>query len=73
MTPGGFDWPAVMRAGIQGLGLSPATFWSLTPAELLLRLGEGDGAARMGRARLEALAAQFPDLTSKEESHGRDA
>ena len=29
-----FDWPGLMRAGICGLGLRPAEFWALTPAEL---------------------------------------
>jgi uncharacterized phage protein (TIGR02216 family) len=46
---------------MQGLGLTPAVFWALTPAELLLMLGETGGAAPMGRAGLEALAARFPD------------
>jgi uncharacterized phage protein (TIGR02216 family) len=72
MIEGGFDWPALMRAGMQGLGLSPAAFWALTPAELLLMLGEGDGAAPMGRDRLEALAVRFPDVTMKENGNGRD-
>ncbi|WP_420394961.1 rcc01693 family protein [Nioella sp.] len=56
-----FDWPGLMRAGMQGLGLTPAEFWALTPAELLLMLGDPGGAAPMGRAGLEALAARFPD------------
>lgn len=56
-----FDWPGLMRAGMQGLGLTPAHFWALTPAELMLMLGEPAGAAPMGRAGLEALAARFPD------------
>ena len=30
------DFAAMMRAGICGLGLRPAEFWALTPAELLL-------------------------------------
>ena len=68
----GFDWPALIRAGLQGLGLSPAVFWALTPAELLLMLGEGEGAAPMGRDQLEALAAQFPDVTMKESGDGRN-
>ena len=68
----GFDWPALMRAGLQGLGLSPAAFWALTPAELLMMLGEADGVAPMGRDRLEALAARFPDVTTKESGDGRD-
>jgi len=63
-----FDWPGLMRAGMQGLGLTPAAFWALTPAELLLMLGETGAAAPMGRAGLEALAARFPD--QKDRSDG---
>ena len=29
----GFDWPALMHAGLHGLKLSPDTFWRLTPAD----------------------------------------
>ena len=57
----GFDWPALMRAGMRGLGLSPAQFWDLTPAELQLLLGEGAGGKPMGRDRLTELMAAFPD------------
>lgn len=57
----GIDWPALMRAGISGRGLLPRDFWALTPAELLLVLGRGAGPAPLGRARLEELAAEFPD------------
>jgi uncharacterized phage protein (TIGR02216 family) len=56
-----FDWPALMRAGVQGLGLRPAEFWALTPAELRLMLGEGGAARPMGRDGLEALLAAYPD------------
>ncbi|MGR3547115.1 MAG: rcc01693 family protein [Roseovarius sp.] len=56
-----FDWPALMRAGIQGLGLRPAEFWALTPAELRLMLGERQGVQPMARAGLEALLRAFPD------------
>lgn len=63
----GFDWPVLMRAGLRGLGLSPEAFWRLTPAELALMLGEdpareGARARSLSRARLEELAAAFPDL-----------
>ncbi|AJE46407.1 rcc01693 family protein [Celeribacter indicus] len=58
---GGFDWPALMRLGFRGLGLRPAEFWALTPAEFLILLGAGSGTAPMGRARLEELARAFPD------------
>lgn len=56
-----FDWPALMRAGLRGLGLRPEQFWDLTPAELRLMLGDVAGAAPMDRSRLDALIAAFPD------------
>jgi len=65
-----FDWPGLMRAGMQGLGLRPAEFWALTPAELLLLMGDEPGIAPMGRAGLEALAARFPDADVKDDSNG---
>lgn len=57
----GIDWPGLMRAGMQGLGLRPAEFWSLTPAELALMLGVNPASAPMSRARLEVLARAWPD------------
>lgn len=72
MSRAGFDWPAVMRAGMQGMGLAPEVFWRLTPAELLLMLGDVPEAAPLGRARLEALIAQFPDAMTKESGDDRD-
>jgi len=62
----GFDWPVLMRAGIRGLGLRPAEFWALTPAEFALMLGEGSGSAPLNRARLEDLARAYPDKTGDE-------
>ncbi len=59
---GGMDWPALMRAGLRGLGLTPAEFWRLTPAELMLMLGQDGGQAPLSRNRLEELARQFPDM-----------
>ncbi|WP_104017017.1 rcc01693 family protein [Roseovarius nitratireducens] len=56
-----FDWPALLRAGVQGLGLRPGEFWALTPAELRLMLGERQGARPMARDGLEALLVAFPD------------
>ena len=58
------DWPNLMRAALTrrelgGLGLMPDQFWRLTPLELRLMLGEGD--APLTRARLEQLAAVYPD------------
>ncbi|MCE8554436.1 phage tail assembly chaperone [Ruegeria pomeroyi] len=67
----GFDWPALMRAGILGLRLTPEAFWRLTPAELRLMLGQGAGTAPMGRAGLDALLAAWPDQTQGED-HGGD-
>lgn len=58
---GGFDWPALMAAGMRGLGLSPQQFWRLTPAELAFLLGQEGGRAPMDRAGLDALLARFPD------------
>lgn len=73
MNPGagasGFDWPALMRAGIGRLGLRPRDFWALTPVELRLMLGLEAGPAPLSRQRLEELAARFPD-TVKGAKHG---
>ncbi len=55
-----FDWPAMLRAGLGGLRLTPAEFWALTPAELRLMLGQ-DGAAALSRGGLNALMARWPD------------
>jgi len=58
----GFDWPALMRAGLLGLRLKPDEFWALTPAELLVMLGlEGGGNGALNRGRLAELSARFPD------------
>ena len=64
------DWPGLMRAGLRGLGLRPDEFWALTPAELLLMLGEAGAAAPLNRARLDALAAAFPDRMEGQEDGG---
>lgn len=61
-----FDWPALMRAGLHGLGLQPDQFWRLTPVELMMMLGKGAADAPMGRARLEELARAYPDKLEKE-------
>lgn len=60
-----FDWPGLMRAGLQGLRLRPEQFWALSPAELMLMLGAGAGAAPLSRARLEELAAAYPDSNER--------
>ncbi len=58
----GFDWPALLRAGLVGLRLKPAEFWALTPAELRMMLGHG-GAENgpLSRKGLDALLALYPD------------
>lgn len=56
-----FDWPALMRLGMAELRLSPREFWALTPAELMICLGLDSAPAPLTRARLEELAARFPD------------
>lgn len=58
------DWPNLMRTGLLrrelgGLGLMPDQFWRLTPLELRLMLGEAE--APLTHARLEQLAADYPD------------
>ncbi|MCV2880983.1 rcc01693 family protein [Actibacterium sp. XHP0104] len=63
-----FDWPGLMRAGLLGLRLRPEQFWALTPAELLMMLGHGQGPAPMGRARLDQLARAFPDSCERSET-----
>ncbi|TNJ46727.1 rcc01693 family protein [Phaeobacter sp. B1627] len=55
------DWPALMRAGLVGLRLTPEAFWRLTPAELRLMLNLDPDAAPMDRDRLSRLMAAFPD------------
>ncbi|MBY6165658.1 phage tail assembly chaperone [Pseudooceanicola nitratireducens] len=56
----GFDWVSLVQAGVRGLGLRPAEFWALTPAELALMLGRAAPPA-LGRAGLVDLMAAFPD------------
>ncbi|EPX87256.1 phage putative hypothetical protein [Rubellimicrobium thermophilum DSM 16684] len=60
-APPPFDWPALLRAGLQTLRLRPAEFWALTPAELALMLGLQSRAPAMTRSRLSELLERFPD------------
>jgi len=63
-------WPALMRAGMIELGLRPAEFWALTPAELMFLAGAGSGAGgALSRDGLDALISRFPD-TDKGGSDG---
>ena len=57
----GLDWAGLMRAGLGGAGLRPAEFWALTPVELMVMLGREGAPAPLSRARLEELAAAYPD------------
>lgn len=65
------DWPGLLRAGLSELRLTPEAFWKLTPIELRIMLGAEKSAPVLTRARLEELAAQFPDV-GKGMAHGRD-
>lgn len=55
------DWPALLRVGLGTLHLPPDTFWRLTPIELRLMLGAEASTPPLTRARLQELAAAFPD------------
>lgn len=77
MSSGGLDWPGLMRVGLRppgmgGLGLHPAQFWALTPAELALMLGIEPGAGQMTRDRLAELIARYPDKPGHKETGGAD-
>lgn len=62
----GIDWPGLLRAGLRDLKLEPAVFWRLTPLELRIMLGAEAMAPPLTRARLDELAAAFPDRRRKE-------
>jgi uncharacterized phage protein (TIGR02216 family) len=55
------DWPGLMRVGLRDLGLSPEVFWSLTPAELQMMLGEAKQSGPLLSSGLDALMAAYPD------------
>ena len=61
------DWPALMRAGVVGLGLQPEAFWDLTPAELKLLLGDPQASGPLLGAGLDALMAAYPDRTEEDD------
>lgn len=66
----GFDWPALMRAGLHGLGLTPDVFWALTPAELQMMLGSKAGSGPMLSEGLAALMAAYPDKNKDQDDDG---
>jgi len=61
------DWPALMRAGMQGLRLPPDVFWELTPAELRVMLGIDAAMQPMLGEGLEALMVAWPDNEERSE------
>ncbi|TXI04145.1 MAG: phage tail assembly chaperone [Pseudorhodobacter sp.] len=65
------DWPGLMRAGLGQLRLTPDQFWRLSPVELRIMLGAEALTPPLTRARLDELAAAYPDR-GKGEDHGRD-
>jgi uncharacterized phage protein (TIGR02216 family) len=65
------DWPGLMRAGMARLGLRPDQFWALSPVELRIMLGAEAAVPPLTRARLEELAAAYPDQ-GKGKNHGKD-
>lgn len=56
------DWAGLMRAGLGELRLHPEAFWKLSPIELRIMLGAEAATPPLTRARLEELAAAFPDI-----------
>lgn len=65
-----FDWAGLLRAGM-ARGLPPRDIWRLTPAELTFVLGRAGGPPGLTRARLEELAAAYPDTSSEDGDGGR--
>ncbi|MEL6519885.1 MAG: rcc01693 family protein [Pseudomonadota bacterium] len=54
-----------MRLGLHILRLPPEQFWRLTPIELLVMLGQEACEPPITRARLDALAAAYPDTNGE--------
>jgi uncharacterized phage protein (TIGR02216 family) len=65
------DWPGLMRVGLGRLGLMPDQLWRLSPVELRMMLGAEAAVPPLTRARLEELAAAYPDQ-GKGKDDGRD-
>lgn len=66
-----FNWPELLRVGLQGLRLKPEEFWALTPFELRIMLGESGVSRTLNRTGLEALLEAYPDKQkgSEDERH----
>lgn len=56
-----FPWEAALHAGLFLLRLPPDLFWRLSLPEFAAMTGGFATAQRMGRERLDALMARFPD------------
>lgn len=54
-------WAKLMRLGLGRMGLAPAVFWELTPAEFMMMAGIDAAPGAMTRQGLDALVARFPD------------
>ncbi|MEM8572425.1 MAG: phage tail assembly chaperone [Pseudomonadota bacterium] len=63
---GEIGWAQLLRLGLSDLGLTPATFWDLTPVELMLLSGRVPGDHPMTRAGFIKLAQRFPDNSEKQ-------
>jgi uncharacterized phage protein (TIGR02216 family) len=72
MTHPRFDWPALMRLGLRDLRLHPRDFWALTPMELMIMAGLEGQPAPLTRARLEELAARYPDAVKGRQDDNAD-
>jgi uncharacterized phage protein (TIGR02216 family) len=57
-------WARLMEVGLRRMGLAPAVFWDLTPAEFMLMAGMGEAPGAMDRAGLDALLTRCPDTRS---------
>ena len=60
-----------MLRAVTALGVRPEAFWRLSPVELRIMLGAERAAPALTRARLDELAAAYPDQ-GKDKDHGRD-
>ncbi len=61
-----FPWDEIMTLGLGLLRLIPASFWAMTPRELVSAAAAlGSVHSPPARASLEALMAQFPDQRSQ--------
>ncbi|RFP87614.1 phage tail assembly chaperone [Rhodobacteraceae bacterium 63075] len=55
------DWARLLAVGLTRLGLKPAEFWALSPAELMLMLEPMGGARPLDSTGLDALLSAYPD------------